>query len=122
MSLVEFAYNNKVHSSIDKAPFEVIYGNPHLPPICLTKDKIIVADEFVRVIDTNFAQVKDAIQRTREKQKCEAYKHLRTLDLKLGQYVLLKFEKACLKTKKGQKGKVGKLLIAIMTLSRSRIR
>ncbi|MCO5589266.1 hypothetical protein L7F22_043232 [Adiantum nelumboides] len=94
LPLVEFAYNNTIHSSIGKAPFEVIYGKPHLPPILLTKEKIFAADEFVRDIDTAYNQVQRAILRTQEKQKREADKHRRQLDLKLGQYVLLKFNKA----------------------------
>ncbi|MCO5567759.1 hypothetical protein L7F22_021453 [Adiantum nelumboides] len=108
LPLVEFAYNNTIHSSIGKAPFEVIYGKPLLPPILLTKEKIFAADEFVRDIDTAYTQVQRAILQTQEKQKREADKHKRQLDLKLGQYVLLKFDKARLKKTVG-KGKVVKL-------------
>ncbi|MCO5555239.1 hypothetical protein L7F22_008783 [Adiantum nelumboides] len=94
LPLVEFAYNNTIHSSTGKAPFQVIYGKPHLPPIFLTKDKIFAADEFVRDIEAAYSQVRRAITRSREKQKKAADKHRRRLDLQLGQYVLLKFLKA----------------------------
>ncbi|MCO5581284.1 hypothetical protein L7F22_035163 [Adiantum nelumboides] len=67
LPLVEFVYNNTIHSSIGKAPFEVIYGKPHLPPILLTKEKIFAADEFVRDINTAYTQVQRAILRTQEK-------------------------------------------------------
>ena len=43
LPLVEFAYNNTVHSSIGKAPFEIIYGKVILPPILRTKDEIFAA-------------------------------------------------------------------------------
>lgn len=33
LPFVEYAYNNTVHSSTRKAPFEVIYGKVLLPPI-----------------------------------------------------------------------------------------
>ena len=108
LPLVEFAYNNTIHSSTGKAPFEVIYGKPMLLPILVTKQNIFAADEFVRDIDSAYTQVKRAILRSQEKQKREADKHRRRLDLQVGQYVLLKFAKARLKIQVG-KGKVLKL-------------
>ena len=39
LPLVEFAYNNTVHSSIGKAPFEIIYGKPLLLPIMREQKK-----------------------------------------------------------------------------------
>ncbi|MCO5605271.1 hypothetical protein L7F22_059451 [Adiantum nelumboides] len=97
LPLVEFAYNNTIHSSIGKGPFEILYGKPLLPPILLTQEKIFAADEFVRDIDTS-----------NPSNPREADKHKRHLDLKLRQYVLLKFDKARLKKTVGI-GKVVKL-------------
>ncbi|MCO5557923.1 hypothetical protein L7F22_011496 [Adiantum nelumboides] len=91
LPLVEFAYNNTIHSSIGKAPFEVIYGKPILLPILATKENIFAADEFMHDIDTTYQQVKQAIVRSQEKQKRNADKHRRNLKLEKGQYVLLKF-------------------------------
>ena len=34
LPLVEFAYNNRYHTSIDMAPFEVLYGQRRRAPIC----------------------------------------------------------------------------------------
>ena len=79
-----------------------------LLPILVTKQNIFAADEFVRDIDSAYTQVKRAILRSQEKQKREADKHRRRLDLQVGQYVLLKFTKARLKIQVG-KGKVLKL-------------
>ncbi|MCO5604993.1 hypothetical protein L7F22_059168 [Adiantum nelumboides] len=61
LPLVEYAYNNTVHSTTGLAPSEIIYGKPMLPPILMTKDKIFAADEFVRDLDTAYVQVKRAI-------------------------------------------------------------
>ncbi|MCO5609411.1 hypothetical protein L7F22_063637 [Adiantum nelumboides] len=81
LPLVEFAYNNTIHST---------------------------TDEFVCDIDTAYQQVKQTIVHSQEKQKKSADKHRRNLKLDKGQYVLLKFEKARLKKRVG-KGKVVKL-------------
>ncbi|MCO5552669.1 hypothetical protein L7F22_006185 [Adiantum nelumboides] len=37
LSLVEYVYNNTVHSTIGLAPFEIGYGKPMLPPILMTQ-------------------------------------------------------------------------------------
>ncbi|MCO5548427.1 hypothetical protein L7F22_001883 [Adiantum nelumboides] len=90
------------------SPLQHEPAKPLLPPILLTKEKIFAAEEFVRDIDTAYTQVQRSIFRTQEKQKREADKHRSQLDLKLGQYVMLKFNKVRLKKIVG-KGKVVKL-------------
>ena len=40
LPLVEYAYNNTVHSSTGKAPFEIVEGGKKVPPILHTKEKI----------------------------------------------------------------------------------
>ncbi|MCO5585658.1 hypothetical protein L7F22_039594 [Adiantum nelumboides] len=47
LPLVEYAYNNTVHSSTGKAPFEIVEGGKKVPPILYTKDKIFEADCYV---------------------------------------------------------------------------
>ncbi|MCO5584776.1 hypothetical protein L7F22_038708 [Adiantum nelumboides] len=109
LPLVEFAYNNTTHSSTGKAPFEIIYGKPLLPPILCTKEKIFATDEFVRDIDTVFQQVKQAISRTQDKQKNAADKHRRQLILSKDQWVLLRFHRTRFKTIARKVGKALKL-------------
>ena len=91
-----------MHSSTGKAPFEIIYGKVILPPILKTKDEIFAVDEYVRDLETAFTQVRTAIERSQEKHKKAADKHRRQMDLKQGDWVLLKFEKARLRKKKGK--------------------
>ncbi|MCO5610361.1 hypothetical protein L7F22_064597 [Adiantum nelumboides] len=57
LPLVEFVYNNTIHSSTGKAPFEIIEGAAKAPPFLSTKDKIFEADEYTRDLDTAFTKV-----------------------------------------------------------------
>ena len=83
LPLVEYAYNNTVHSSTGKSPFEIIEGRPKVPPILRMHQNIFVADEYVRDIQTSFDKIKDAIKITQLKQKSAADKHRRSLDFKV---------------------------------------
>ncbi|MCO5614231.1 hypothetical protein L7F22_068511 [Adiantum nelumboides] len=47
LPLVEYAYNNTVHTSTGKAPFEIMEGGKKVPPILHTKEKIFEADNTV---------------------------------------------------------------------------
>ncbi|MCO5567057.1 hypothetical protein L7F22_020742 [Adiantum nelumboides] len=46
LPLVEYAYNNTVHTSIGKAPYEVIEGRPKSPLLLKVHGKIFAADEY----------------------------------------------------------------------------
>ncbi|MCO5580312.1 hypothetical protein L7F22_034178 [Adiantum nelumboides] len=48
LPLVEYAYNNNVHTSTGKAPFEIVEGGKKVPPILQTKDKIFEADKYLQ--------------------------------------------------------------------------
>ncbi|MCO5556282.1 hypothetical protein L7F22_009828 [Adiantum nelumboides] len=100
LPLVEFAYNNTIHSSTGKAPFEIVEGAMKVPPFLSTKDKIFEADEYTRDLDTAFAKVRETLQRSQERQKKAADCHRRDLKLKENDWVLLRFEKARLRKKK----------------------
>ena len=102
LPLVEYAYNNTVHTSTGKAPFEIVEGGKKVPPILHTKDKIFKANRYVEDMEESYARVKYALQRTQEKHKKAADKHRRPLEFALGDWVLLKFEKARLKKMKGR--------------------
>lgn len=103
LPIIEFAYNNTIHSSTGKTPFQIIYGTSLPTPLMQTKDKIFAADQFVEDYDSAYAKVRTAIQKAQEKQSAAANKRRRAFQIKEGQWVLLKFEKGRLKNKVGQK-------------------
>ena len=61
LPLVEYAYNNTVHSSTGKSPFEVMEGKPEPPLMLKIKHNIFDADEYVRDIKESFQKMKEAI-------------------------------------------------------------
>ncbi|MCO5550418.1 hypothetical protein L7F22_003904 [Adiantum nelumboides] len=102
LPLVEFAYNNTIHSSTGKAPFEIVEGVMKVPPFLSTKDKISEANEYTRDLDTDFAKVRETLQKSQERQKKAADCHRCDLKLKENDWVLLRFDKARLRQKKGK--------------------
>ncbi|MCO5556472.1 hypothetical protein L7F22_010021 [Adiantum nelumboides] len=102
LPLVEFAYNNTIHSSTGKAPFEIVEGAMKVPPFLSAKDKIFEADEYTRDLDTAFAKVRETLQKSQERQKKATDRHRRDSKLKENDWVLLRFDKARLRQKKGK--------------------
>ncbi|MCO5571422.1 hypothetical protein L7F22_025162 [Adiantum nelumboides] len=102
LPLVEYAYNNTVHTSIKKAPFEVIEGRPKSPLLLKVHGKIFAADEYSRDLQESFEKIKEAISIEQQKQKAAANKHQRVLAFKENDWVLLKFPKARLRHTTGK--------------------
>ncbi|MCO5606437.1 hypothetical protein L7F22_060625 [Adiantum nelumboides] len=103
LPLVEYAYNNTKHTSTGKEPFEIVEGGKKVPPILQTKDKIFVVDKYVQNTDEAYRKIKLALEKTQSKQKKAADRHPRELVFSLGDWVLLRFEKARLKLPEGWK-------------------
>ena len=109
LPLVECAYNNTVHSSTGKAPFEIVEGGKKVPPILHTKDKNFEADQYVQSMDETYQKIKYALERTQAKQKRAADMHRCELVFNEHDWVLLRFEKARLKKWKGKESLFPKL-------------
>ncbi|MCO5571638.1 hypothetical protein L7F22_025384 [Adiantum nelumboides] len=102
LPLVEYAYNNTVHTSTGKAPFEVIEERPKSPLLLKVHGKIFAADEYSRDLKESFQKIKEAISISQQKQKVAANKHKRALASKENDWVLLKFPKARLRHTSGK--------------------
>ncbi|MCO5551149.1 hypothetical protein L7F22_004646 [Adiantum nelumboides] len=97
LPLVEYAYNNTVHTSTGKAPFEVIEGRSKSLLLLKVHGKIFAVDEYSRDLKESFQKIKEAIFISQQKQKAAANKHRRALAFKENDWVLLKFPKARLR-------------------------
>ncbi|MCO5555495.1 hypothetical protein L7F22_009040 [Adiantum nelumboides] len=102
LPLVEYAYNNTVHTSTGKALFEIKEGGKKVPPILQTTDKIFEADKYVQNTDEAYRKIKLALEKTQSKQKKAVDCHRRELIFSLGDWVLLRFEKARSRKMKGK--------------------
>ncbi|MCO5608666.1 hypothetical protein L7F22_062880 [Adiantum nelumboides] len=102
LPLVEYAYNNTVHTFTGKAPFEVIEGRSKSPLLLKVHGKIFTADEYSRDLKESFQKIKEAISISQQKQKAAANKHRRALAFKENDWVLLKFPKARLRHTSGK--------------------
>ncbi|MCO5551955.1 hypothetical protein L7F22_005462 [Adiantum nelumboides] len=102
LPLVEYAYNNTVHTSTGKAPFEVIEERAKSPLLLKVHGKIFAADEYSRDLKESFQKIKEAISIAQQKQKAAANKHRRALAFKENDWVLLKFPKVRLRHTTGK--------------------
>ena len=93
LPLVEYAYNNTVHSSTSKIPFEIIEGKPKPPMLLKMKYNIFVTDEYVRDIQDSFKKIKEVISTLQQKQKKAMDKHRWPLEFQPNDWVLLRFSK-----------------------------
>lgn len=67
------------------------------------KEKVFVADKFVRDMNFVYKQVKEKFEKSVAKQKRLADKHRRALQVKEGELVLLRFQKARLRQQRGKR-------------------
>ncbi|MCO5588889.1 hypothetical protein L7F22_042850 [Adiantum nelumboides] len=102
LPLVEYAYNNTMHTSTGKTPFEAIEGRSKVPLILKMHGKIFAADEYSRDLRDSFAKIKEAISIVQQKHKATADKHRQPVHFSTNDWVLLKFPKARLRHTMGK--------------------
>ncbi|MCO5602745.1 hypothetical protein L7F22_056883 [Adiantum nelumboides] len=77
---------------------------------------ILEADKYVQNTDEAYKKIKLALEKTQSKQKKAVDRHRRELVFSLGDWVLLRFEKAWLRKMKGKERLFPKLVSVIMDL------
>ena len=61
LPMVEYVYNNTIHTSMGKTPFEIVEGRPKLPLVVKYLSNVFAADEYSKGLIESFQRVKDHI-------------------------------------------------------------
>ncbi|CAM8924240.1 unnamed protein product [Rhodiola kirilowii] len=108
ISLMEFAYNNSYHSSIQMAPFEALYGRRCRSPIGwfdLGESKLLRPD-FIRDATDKVCLIKDKLLAAQSRQKSYADPKRRELEFQVSDHVFLRVSPMKGVMRFGKKGKL----------------
>nr|GEX87078.1 putative reverse transcriptase domain-containing protein [Tanacetum cinerariifolium] len=81
LPLVEFFYNNSYHASIKSAPFESLYGQKCISPVCWTEvgDVQLTRPEIIHETTEKIVQIRQRLQAARDRQR--SYTNVRRMPL-----------------------------------------
>ena len=91
LPLLEFAYNNSYHASIQMAPYEALYGRPCRSPICWTEmgESSITGLDLIRYTSEKVNLIRQRLLTTQSRQKSYADVRRQPLEFKVGDHVFL---------------------------------
>jgi hypothetical protein len=92
LSFAEFSYNNRYHSSLKKAPFEVLYGRKCRTPLTWSEvgDRVIESSDFIKAAEEKILEVRENLRIAQSRQKSYADKRRQELNFDVGDHVYLK--------------------------------
>ena len=64
LPMVEYTYNNTIHTSTGKTPFEIVEGRPKLPLMVKHLSNVFAADVYSKDLTKSFQRVKVSISIT----------------------------------------------------------
>ena len=90
--LVELAYNNSYHASIQMAPYEALYGRPCRSPICWTEvgESSITGTDLIRDTSEKVSLIRQRLLTAQSWQKSYVNERRRLLKFEVGDHVFLK--------------------------------
>ncbi|KAK4385930.1 hypothetical protein Sango_2717000 [Sesamum angolense] len=93
LSLMEFAYNNSFHSSIDMAPYEALYGRICCSPVCWDIEGLrqLEGPELVHETMEKIQIVKKCLKAAQDRQKSYIDKHRREMEYEVGDKIFLRY-------------------------------
>ncbi|GKF86782.1 putative reverse transcriptase domain, ribonuclease H-like domain, aspartic peptidase domain protein, partial [Tanacetum coccineum] len=92
LPLVEFSYNNSYHASIKAAPFEALYGQKCISPVCWAEvgDVKLTRPEIIHETTENIVQIRQRLQAARDRQRSYANIRRKPLEFQVRDRVMLK--------------------------------
>ena len=92
MPLVEFAYNNYYHASIQMAPYEALYGRPCRSPICWTEmgEHSIISLDMIRDTFEKVDLIWKRFLTAQSRQKSYVDRRCQPLEFEMGDHIFLK--------------------------------
>ncbi|KAK1422572.1 hypothetical protein QVD17_17855 [Tagetes erecta] len=92
LPLVEFSYNNSYHSSIKRAPFEMLYGRKCRTPVCWGEigERELENKEVINITNEKIDQIREHLKAAQDRQKSYADKRRRPIEFQVGDFVMLK--------------------------------
>lgn len=69
--LVDFAYNNRYHSSIGMSPYQALYGRPCHTPLSwdMLEDRVHIGSEMLQNMEEQVTRIKEHLTPTQYRQK-----------------------------------------------------
>jgi hypothetical protein len=92
LAVAEFSYNNGYHTSLKKAPFEVLYGRKCRMSLMWLEvgDCVIESLDFIKATREKIAEIRENLWITQSRQKSYANKRRRELEFEVGDHIYLK--------------------------------
>ena len=92
LSLVEFAYNNSYHASIDMAPYEALYERKCQTPLCWDEvgEQKLDDVELIQATSQKIKIIRERLKTVQDHQKSYANTQRRDLKFKVGDMVFIK--------------------------------
>ena len=92
LHLAEFSYNNSYHSSIDRPPYEALYGRKCRTPVCWGEvgQRVLGSTDIVLKTTEKIQMIRDHLVTAKSRQKSYADKRRSDLEFQVGDHVLLK--------------------------------
>jgi hypothetical protein len=91
LAFAEFSYNNGYHTSLKKAPFEVLYGRKCRTPLMWSEvgDCVIENPDFIKAAEEKITEVLENIRIAQSRQKSYTDKRRQELKFDVGDHVYL---------------------------------
>ncbi|CAL2265878.1 unnamed protein product [Prunus armeniaca] len=92
LALVEFAYNNSYHSSIEMAPYEALYGRICRTPVCWNEvgERKLEKVDSIRATTEKVKMIREKLKTAQDRQKSYADNRSKDLEFAVGDWVFLK--------------------------------